>query len=461
MSTRRQKIQLELAFGAQRPGETVDRVSEGSEVLAAEHQPESLAISGQLMVEVLERENLKKALRRVQRNKGAPGVDGMTVDELPDYLREHWPTIRVQLQKGTYNPQPVRRVEIPKPNGGTRKLGIPTVVDRWLQQAVLQVLQRQWDPTFSEHSYGFRPGRSAHQAIAQAQKYVREGYTVIVDLDLEKFFDLVLHDRLMARVAERVDDKAVLKLLRSFLKAGVAMEDGLVSPTEIGTPQGGPISPLLSNLILDELDHELERRGHRFCRYADDVNIYVRSERAGQRVMASITRYITRRLKLRVNKLKSQVVPAWQCEFLGFSITRGPARKRCIGSKALHRFKERVRELTRRTRGVSLKRVVADLAQYLRGWIAYFGFCDARYALRDLDSWIRRRLRCFIWKQWKIFRRRRRGLMERGIPEAPASQTAARSRGCWSTSNVPPLRIAFPVTYFNSLGLPRLFGSRA
>ena len=457
MSTRRQNTQLELAFPMRSTGEPECRTDEGPEVPVAEHRTESLAISEQLMEEILESENLKKALKRVQANKGAPGIDGVTVDELQDYLRKHWPTMRVELLEGIYKPQPVKRVEIPKPNGGTRNLGIPTVVDRWLQQAVLQVLQQQWDPTFSEHSYGFRPGRSAHQAIAQAQRYVREGFTVVVDLDLEKFFDLVAHDRLMARVAKRVTDKRVLKLIRAFLKAGVVLADGLVSPTEMGTPQGGPLSPLLSNLVLDELDQELQRRGHRFCRYADDVNIYVRSVRAGQRVMESISRFITHRLKLRVNPSKSKVAPAWECEFLGFSISQGSERKRRIGPKALLRFKDRIRELTRRSRGVSIHKVVFDLTRYLRGWIGYFGFTDARYVLRDLDSWIRRRLRCFIWKQWKTFRRRRRGLMERGIAEAPASQTAARSRGCWSTSRVPPLRRAFPNAYFNSLGLFRLF----
>jgi RNA-directed DNA polymerase len=290
---------------------------------------------------------------------------------------------------------------------------------------------------------------------------VREGYSVVVDLDLEKFYDLIVHDRLMARVAERVTDKRVLKLIRAFLKAGVILENGLVSPTEMGTPQGGPLSPLLSNLILDELDQELRRRGHRFCRYADDINIYVRSERAGQRVMKSISRFITRRLKLQVNSAKSKVATASECEFLGFTFTRGPARKRTIGPKALHRFKERVRKLTRRTRGTSIQRVVADLARYLRGWLAYFGFSETVRPLEDLDSWIRRRLRCLIWKQWKTFRKRRAGLMARGIEEAPASQTAARSRGCWSTSNVPPLRWAFPIAYFDSLGLPRLLGRRA
>ena len=338
---------------------------------------------------------------------------------------------------------------------------MPTVADRFIQQAVLQVLQRQLDPTFSEHSFGFRPSRSAHQAIAQAQRYVREGYSVVVDLDLETFYDLIVHDRLMSRVAERVSDKRVLKLIRAFLKAGVALENGLVSPTEQGTPQGGPLSPLLSNLILDELDQELERRGHRFCRYADDMQVFVRSERAGKRVMESISSFITRRLKLRVNGAKSKVATASACEFLGFTFTQGAARKRTIGPKALRRVKERIRELTRRTRGASIQQVVADLARYLRGWVAYFGFSETMRPLEDLDSWIRRRLRCLIWKQWKTFRKRRSGLMGRGIEEAPASQTAARSRGCWSTSNVPPLRRAFPVAYFDSLGLPRLLGQRA
>ena len=458
MSTLRQKTQLELAFPARRPGEPVGRPAEGSEVPTAEHRTESPAKSEQLMEEILERKNLTKALKRVQANKGAPGVDGITVDRLLPYLHEHWPTIRDQLLEGTYKPQPVRRVEIPKPNGGgTRKLGIPTTVDRWLQQAVLQVLQKQWDPTFSEHSYGFRPGRSAHQAIAQAQRYVREGYSIVCDIDLEKFFDFVMHDRLMARVAQRIKDRRVLKLIRAFLRAGVVMGDGLVSPTEMGTPQGGPLSPLLSNLVLDELDQELQRRGLRFCRYADDINVYVRSDRAGQRVMNSLSRFITRRMRLRVNSTKSKVAPAWECEFLGFTISRGSARKRTIGPKALHRFKDRIREITRRSRGVSIERVVADLTRYMRGWYGYYGFVDARYVLRDLDSWVRRRLRCFIWKQWKTFRRRRRGLMERGIPEAPASQTAARSRGPWSTSRVPPVRRAFPNAYFDSLGLFRLF----
>ena len=455
-STQRQKIQLELAFPRDGGGEASSPLGGGTEVLVADRVTQSPECTEQLMEEVVERENLKQALKRVRSNKGGPGVDKMTVDELPAHLKEHWRTIREQLLQGTYRPQPVKRVEIPKPGGGVRKLGIPTVLDRFVQQSVLQVLQRRWDPTFSEHSYGFRPGRSAHQAVAQAQRYVREGYTVVVDFDLENFFDGVNHDKLMSRLAQRVSDKRMLRLIRSFLKAGV-MEDGLVGPTEAGTPQGGPLSPLLSNIVLDELDRELERRGHRFCRYGDDCNIYVRSIRAGERVMVSITEFITRKLKLRINEPKSCVAQAWEREFLSFSVTRGAAHKRSIGKKAVRRFKERVREITRRNRGVRLARVVSELAQYLRGWLGYFGFCEARYLLRDLDSWLRRRLRCFIWKQWKTFRRRRRGLMERGIAEAPASQTAARSRGCWSTSNVPPLRYAFPKAYFDALGLPRMF----
>lgn len=455
-STPRQKIQLELAFPRDGGGETSSVLGEGTEVLVADRATQSPECTEQLMEEVVERENLKQALKRVQSNQGGPGVDKMTVDELPAHLKEHWGTIREQLLQGTYRPQPVKRVEIPKSGGGVRKLGIPTVLDRFVQQSVLQVLQRRWDPTFSEHSYGFRPKRSAHQAVAQAQRYVREGYTIVVDFDLENFFDAVNHDKLMSRIARRVSDKRMLRLIRSFLTAGV-MEQGLVGSTEAGTPQGGPLSPLLSNLVLDELDRELERRGHRFCRYGDDCNIYVRSLRAGERVMESLTEFITRKLKLRINESKSRVAKAWEREFLGFSVTRGAAQKRSIGKKAVRRFKERIREITRRNRGVRLARVVSELAVYLRGWVGYFGFCEARYVLRDLDSWVRRRLRCFIWKQWKTFKRRRRGLMERGIAEAPASQTAARSRGCWSTSNVPPLRRAFPIAYFDALGLPRMF----
>ena len=296
------------------------------------------------MEEVCERANLKEALRQVRSNKGSAGVDGMTVDQLGDYLKQHWPVIRNQLLNGTYEPKPVRRVEIPKPDGGgMRKLGIPTVLDRFIQQAVMQVLQKRWNPTFSHHSYGFRPHRSAHQAVAQAQQYLAQGYSWVIDLDLEKFFDRVNHDKLMGQIAKRVEDKRLLKLIRAFLNAGV-MENGLVSPSVEGTPQGGPLSPLLSNLVLDELDQELERRGHRFVRYADDCNIYVRSERAGQRVMESITRFITEKLKLKVNEAKSAVARPQERKFLGFSFTAGPDIKRMIAPKSLERFKQQIRE---------------------------------------------------------------------------------------------------------------------
>ncbi|MCH7890909.1 MAG: group II intron reverse transcriptase/maturase [Gemmatimonadetes bacterium] len=410
----------------------------------------------ELMEEVLRRENLMAAYRRVVRNKGAGGVDGRSVDDLKHQIREDWPTIREALLSGTYEPSPVRKVEIPKPGGGVRMLGIPTVMDRMIQQALLQVLTPIFDPTFSEDSYGFRPGRSTHQAVSRGKEHVEAGHRWVVDLDLAKFFDRVNHDVLMSRVARRVKDKRVLRVIGRYLRAGI-MEDGVVSPRAEGTPQGGPLSPLLSNVLLDDLDKELERRGHRFVRYADDFQVYVKSKAAGERVMASVSAFITHKLKLRINQAKSRVAPAWEREFLGFSVTRGAAHKRSIGKKAMRRFKERIREITRRNRGVSLAHVVSDLTQFIRGWIGYFGFCEAIYVLRDLDSWIRRRLRCFIWKQWKTFKRRRKGLMERGIAEAPASQTAARSRGCWSTSNVPPLRRAFPIAYFNALGLPRMF----
>jgi RNA-directed DNA polymerase len=412
------------------------------------------------MEEVCERNNLRRALKRVKANKGSPGVDGMTVNGLTGYLKEHWPEIREQLLEGTYKPQPVKRVEIPKPDGGRRKLGIPTVRDRFIQQAVMQVLQGRWDPTFSEHSYGFRPGRSAHQAVAQAQRYVAEGYGFVVDFDLEKFFDRVNHDKLMGRVAERVSDKRMLRLIRAFLNAGV-MENGLVGPTEEGTPQGGPLSPLLSNLVLDELDRELERRGHRFVRYADDSNVYVRSRRAGERVMESISDFITRKLKLKVNRDKSAVDRPSQRKFLGFSFTPGSMPKRRIAPKALKRFKERIRELTSRTRGVSLDGMVEQLSAYLRGWLGYFAFCETPSVLADLESWIRRRLRCVAWKQWKRGKTRFAELRKRGVNKDLAAQTAGSAHGPFRLSRSPALSFALPDAYFRSLGLPKLEVRRA
>src|SRR3974377_1184083 len=363
MSGKRQQIQYSLALEPGGRGEPPVSGHQGAEPFVAKPAPESSAVTEQAMEEVCNRENLVRAWKRVRQNKGGPGVDGMTIDDAKDYLREHWPSIRSQLLAGTYQPQPVKRVEIPKPDGGVRKLGVPCVVDRLIQQALLQVLQAQWDPTFSEHSYGFRPGRSAHQAVAQAQRYVAEGYHVVVDLDLEKFFDRVNHDCLMARVAARISDKRVLKLIRAFLTAGV-MEDGLVSPVDEGTPQGGPLSPLLSNLVLDDLDKELTRRGHRFCRYADDCNIYVRSRRAGERVMASVSRFLTKQLRLKVNEAKSAVARPEERKFLGFSISNDGSERR-IAPKALDKFKTQVRDKTRRTRGSSLPQLRARLLRLL------------------------------------------------------------------------------------------------
>jgi RNA-directed DNA polymerase len=384
---RQQNIQLQLDCSPSLTGEAREAGRAETASSVATNGPESPANTDRLMEEVCERENLKEALRRVKANKGSAGVDGITINGITDYLKQHWPTIREQLLSGTYEPQPVRRVEIAKPDGGgMRKLGIPTVLDRFIQQAVLQVLQRRWDRTFSSHSYGFRPRRSAHHAVAQAQHYIAEGYGWVVDLDLEKFFDRVNHDRLMGRIAQRVDDKRLLKLIRAFLNAGV-MENGLVSPSVEGTPQGGPLSPLLSNVVLDALDRQLERRGHRFVRYADDSNIYVRSERAGQRVMESVTRFITKRLKLKVNQTKSAVARPQERKFLGFSFTAGPEVKRTIAPTALDRFKARVREITRRAKGVSIETTIAELAPYMRGWRSYFGFCETPEALVYLTRW--------------------------------------------------------------------------
>src|SRR5438128_1031940 len=414
-SDKRQNIQGELDFSSPPAGEAREARREETESPSARHDPESPASTNRLMEEICERENLKQALQQVKANKGSAGVDGMTVGGITDYLKQHWPAIREQLLSGTYEPKPVRRVEIPKPDGGVRKLGIPTVLDRLIQQAVMQVLQRQWDSTFSDHSYGFRPGRSAHQAVAQAQEYIAAGYGWVIDLDLEKFFDRVNHDKLMGQIAKRVEDKRLLKLIRAFLNAGV-MENGLVSPSVEGTPQGGPLSPLLSNLVLDELDRELERRGHRFVRFADDCNIYVRSERAGRRVMESVTSFIKKRLKLKVNAQKSAVARPEERTFLGFTFTRlgdSPELRRGIAPKALRRFKNRVREITRRNRGVSMKCMVEELSAFLRGWRAYFGFCQTPEVFESLDSWVRRRLRAVQWKQWRRPQRRCTELLKR------------------------------------------------
>jgi RNA-directed DNA polymerase len=447
-----QKTQQELDLGRGATGEARSAPSQGAEACAARTSFERPAVAGPSMEAVVERENLKQALAQVKRNKGAAGIDGMTVDELPAYLKDNWLTVRAQLLEGTYKPQPVRRVEIPKASGGTRSLGIPTVLDRLIQQAVMQVLQADWDGTFSEASFGFRPGRSAHQAVERAQAYIGSGHAVVVDIDLEKFFDRVNHDILMGLVAKRVADKRILRLIRAFLNAGV-MEGGLVSPTEEGTPQGGPLSPLLSNLMLDVLDKELEKRGHRFVRYADDCNIYVRSQKAGERVMAGVEKFLAKRLKLKVNKAKSAVAKPGVRKFLGFSFTGGREPRRRIAPQAIARFKAKVRELTRRTGGQSLAQIVKKLSSYLIGWRGYFGFCQTPSVLRTLDEWIRRRLRAIAWKQWKRGRTRFAELRRRGVGRDLAAKTAGSPHGPWRLANSPALSIALPNHFLSSSGL--------
>ena len=459
MAARQQKNQMELAFAAEGRGEAPKAAGGGTEAVKAGYGTESPASPECLMEEVCQRDNLVRALKRVKANKGSPGIDGMRVEELADYLKEHWPRIREQLLQGAYQPQPVKRVKIPKPGGGERLLGIPTVLDRFVQQAVLEVLQSSWDRTFSEHSYGFRPGRSAHQAVAQAQRHIAQGYGYVVDIDLEKFFDRVNHDILMGLVAQRVKDRRVLKLLRAFLNAGV-LENGLVSPAAEGTPQGGPLSPLLSNLMLDVLDRELERRGHRFGRYADDCNIYVRSVRAGERVMASVSRFLEKRLQLKVNQGKSAVARPGKRKFLGFSFTAGSKPKRRIAPQALARFKLRVRELTRTGRHLTPAHRVNRLRLFLIGWRGYFGFCETPSLLRQLDSWLRRRLKMKFWRQWQRGRSRFAALRRLGVGRALAAQTAGSAHGPWRLSRSPALSFALPNTYFISLGLPRLAPGR-
>lgn len=437
-------IQLWLPFG--KKGE---QVYVG---IATENPSEEV----QLMERVVEHDNMVKAYKHVKRNGGSPGVDGMTVAEMGPYLREHWTELREALLEGAYVPQPVRRVNIPKPGGGVRKLGVPTAVDRLIQQGVLQVLQPRWDGTFSECSFGFRPGRSAHQALRCAQKHLRKGYRWVVDMDLEKFFDRVNHDKLMNEVAKRVKDRRVLRLIRRFLQAGVLDHDVLHETVE-GTPQGGPLSPLLANLLLDELDRELERRGHRFVRYADDCNIYVRSQRAGMRVLESLTRFISCKLKLKVNEAKSAVGRPWERKFLGFSFSCRGLRL-FLSEAAVQRFKGKIREITGRTRGRSIRQVVQELRQYLIGWRNYFGHSELRSAFKELDSWIRRKLRCYHWKQWG--RRGYKELRKRGVSRSLAWNTAKSAHGPWRLSRSPALAFALPGRYFDGLGVPRLYIKR-
>ena len=451
--TSTQQQQLLLAFAEESRRESPMAFEEGTVLVAADSCTESPTSNDRLMDRICDPLNLECAMARVIANGGAPGVDGMTVKELEKYFERHSGRITDELLSGTYRPQPVKRVEIPKPDGGVRKLGIPTAVDRVVQQAILLVLSTQWDETFSDNSFGFRPYRSAHDAVARAQSYLEEGYTWVVDMDLEKFFDRVNHDVLMSRVAKRVDDKRLLKLIRAFLNSGVLV-DGLFSGTPEGTPQGGPLSPLLSNLLLDELDRELESRGLRFSRYADDCNIYVKSKRAGDRVLQSVTAWLDKKLRLRVNQDKSAVDRPWKRKFLGFTFTT--RRKRSIAPASRVKFKKRIREITKRNRGSSLAHVISELRSYLIGWRGYFGFCETPSVLRSLDSWIHRRLRSYAWKQWKTGKRRFKELRKLGVGKDLAAQTAGSRKGNWHNSRSPALSFALPGRVLAELGVPLL-----
>jgi RNA-directed DNA polymerase len=449
MDITQQSKQLRLNFD-----ETlVVTLSPSSEMSIAVRYSEHLTEQQRLLEMILERANMWSALKRVRQNKGAPGVDGLTTDQAGKYLKRHWVKIRASLLDGTYQPLPVRRKDIPKPDGGVRLLGIPAVIDRVIQQAIAQVLNYIWEPQFSNSSFGFRPERSQHDAIVHAKTLIEQGYRNIVDLDLEKFFDRVNHDRLMSRLATRVTDKRVLALIRRYLNSGI-FTGGLVSPTKEGVPQGGPLSPLLSNVVLDELDKELEHRGHRFVRYADDCVIYVHSHRAACRVKESVTRFITRRLKLKVNEAKSAVSYPWWRKYLGFSFTstRGNTRIR-IHSKTFKRFKDRVRELTGRSGGRSIWQVIQKLNEYVRGWWAYYRHTETSSFIRSLNAWIMRRLRAIYWKQWKNRRTRIRELETRGVYHDTAVRAGCSRKGAWRMSRVKWVVIALPNAHFKSLGL--------
>jgi len=448
-----QQLQFEINGGrlSCSPGETREGEGPVRQVMVASGTAEPAV--GATMEEVVGRQNLQRALKRVCANQGSPGVDGMTVDQLKDHLRAHWPETRQQLLDGHYTPQPVKQVLIPKPDGSSRTLGIPTVVDRFIQQALLQVLTPMYDPGFSDHSFGFRPGRNAHQAVRTAKEYIAQGNEWVVDIDLEKCFDRINHDILMGRLARRISDKRILRLIRRYLQAGV-MVNGVVQERYEGTPQGGPLSPLLSNILLDELDQELERRGHKFCRYADDCNIYVRSERSGKRVMETIEGFLWKKLKLKVNRQKSAVARPQERQFLGFSFTSNRWLKIKLADKALKKVKHRIKKVTRRSRGISLLQVVKELNAYLRGWLGYFRLIETPTIIRDLDSWIRRRLRCYVMKQWiKSSHTRYQRLRSLGVSAQGAGGIAASRKGPWVLSNAKPLKVALSNRFFAEKGL--------
>jgi RNA-directed DNA polymerase len=402
---------------------------------------------------IFSRPNLLAALEKVRKNKGAPGIDGMTVDELPGHLRRHWVGIRAKLDRGTYAPSPVKRVEIPKPGGGVRNLGIPTVLDRFIQQAIHQELSLIFEPTFSSHSYGFRPGRSAHDAVQAARDYVEKGYHYVVDIDMAKFFDTVNHERLMTRLDSEIEDQRVLRLIKAYLKAGV-MVDGMATATEEGTPQGGPLSPLLSNIVLTELDRELERREHHFVRYADDCNIYVKSQRAAERVLMSLTRFIEDRMQLQVNQDKSAAGNITTRSFLGFSFYKREGEWRIsVSQKSLKRIKSKVRKLTQRGQGNSLETIRDNLNPLIIGWVNYYGIADSDSAFRALDSWLRRRMRQICWKQWKTIHRRIQNLLALGITARWAILTGLSREGPWHLARSKPMHMALPNAYWLEFGL--------
>ena len=452
MAKRQMTMQMELLLEGRGEAPRVERSDEARPAVRGNER----SGVGDLMERVVERENCLRALNRVRSNKGSPGIDGMRVEELPEYLRENWERIRAELLAGSYRPSAVRRHEIPKSGGGVRQLGIPTVLDRFIQQAILQVLQPIFDPTFSEYSYGFRPGRRAHDAVCQAQRYVQSGRRWVVDVDLEKFFDRVNHDVLMVRLAKRVEDKRLLKVIRRYLEAGI-LADGVVVDRHEGTLQGGPLSPLLANVLLDEVDRKLERSGHKFVRYADDCNVYVRSKRAGERVMERMVGLYAK-LKLKVNEEKSTVARVWERKFLGYSFWVAPGRtvKRRVAPKALKTFKERIRQITSRNGGRALAKVVEELRTYLLGWKAYFRLADTPGIFQDLDQWIARRLRMVQLKQWKRGTTVYRELRRRDVPERVSRAAAAWSGSWWRIANHGALKTALPTKYLEGLGLPRL-----